>query len=62
MKMRITIDVERKDGPLTDEDLTRAVEACAHVVEVDDADLTPLMDASLGNELTWGYCVHEVTP
>lgn len=61
MKARITIEVERTDGPLTDADMRRAVVACAHVIEVKDEDLDPLIGASLGNGLTWGYRVHEVT-
>lgn len=62
MKMRITIDVERVGADLTDADLRRAAVAVAHTVEVKDEECDPLIGASLGNGLRWGYCVEEVRP
>jgi hypothetical protein len=62
MKMRITIDVEREGESLTDSDLIRAVSACAHVIDADDAGAEPYVGHGLHGGLTCGYRVDEVAP
>jgi hypothetical protein len=64
MKMRIAIEVERKDAPLTDADLCRAADFVRGVVEVVDAQDSG--HRPWGNEPTDGlwyeYTVEEVKP
>ncbi len=62
MKMRITIEVERPGASLTDDDLFRAVSACARVIDVDDVGADPCTGHSLRGGIVYGYAVEEVKP
>ena len=61
--MRIVIEVERKDGALTDADLRAACERTAKIVEVIDADESPFgSPIDNGNGVLFAYSVEDVKP
>jgi hypothetical protein len=63
MKMRITIEVERADGPLTDEDLRNAAERVTAAVELRDVNFGPIGSTPFDvPALHWAYVVEEVKP
>lgn len=69
MKMRIVIEVERGDGPVTDADLQHAAKVTTGLVEVADAKIdgeaysSPVGSyAGADSNIAWSYRVEEVKP
>lgn len=61
MKMRIVIDVERVDGPLTDTDMSAALRSTKQNIDIPDVS-ERLVGPFSRDGLRWSYAVEEVKP